>query len=154
MLGLKKMNRLLAVLVVGVLLLAVAFGFYFLLTSKTAFSREQAIAKASELVETALYTHGGEVEEIQAVHAEILTRGQAFQRIGQPANKDANSLVWYVTVKAPFWSWSPPTSVEGETGYQKAEFRGDEHYYIIDAMTGEQEMYGSNGRFVGNVKFP
>ncbi len=120
----------------------------------TKISREEAIAIAREQVETILYLHGGEVEEIQSIEAEILPRVEAFQKIEQIFNKDAKGLVWFVTVKAPFWSWSPPFSNEGETGYRKAEYRGDEHYYIIDAMSGEQEMYGSNGRVVGNVRFP
>lgn len=118
------------------------------------FSREQAIAKAREQIATILYLHGGEVKEIQSIEAESMTRAEAFQKIGQPLNGDANGQVWFVTVKAPFWSLSPPFIVEGETGYRKAKYQGDEHFYIFDLETGEQEMNQSKGKVVGEVKFP
>lgn len=118
------------------------------------FSRDEAIAKAKNLVETAFYTHGGKVEKIQTANAELLKRAEAFQKIDQPTNEDADDLVWFVTVKAPFWSLSPPIWNEGETRYRKAEYRGDEHYYIFDSTTGEQIGHASNGDVVGFVNFP
>lgn len=89
--------------------------------------------------------HGGGLEKLESIHAELVRRGKAYRLLEITPTSQSPKLsesVWFVTVKGKFWFLSPPGfNEEGKLGQWETE--GDELYWTY-TLSGEEEDSGSN----------
>lgn len=120
--------------------------------SAALFSREQAIAKATE--EARLSDPGLGIQEarIDGAEAELMTLGEADKRQGStrgpggyPSGTDVGSPVWWVTVKGYFRYAGTPFAgkpVNGVAENVYPIYEASERYFIYYAQTGERNSSG------------